>query len=637
MKHHAAHVLAVLLLTLGGNAKATSTLYVGTNLGPYKSADGGATWKQVLVTSPDPVLQGVPTIRALVVDPQNPSNVYASALYASAPAFLKSTDAGQTWSSISQPTVSFASGPGSLAIDPVHTNVIYSKTLGSGQTTAKIIRSMDGGLTWTMLTLAKPTSPAGNSVGGVTVSGVSTDPNNSGVVYAAGPDFIFSAGKGYLLKSTDFGTTWSVLADLQDFGGDIYVDPNNSQTMYASNTGQMNTTTCPSTANGGKCGLFKSIDGGKSWTELSSPTGLVGTLGFDTSPGTLYAGASYRDSTTTQVNVIFKSADAGATWTQVKDGFFLTAPLVRTDRSAASTVYAVPSTSGSAIYKSTDGGSNWTSVAFPHGCNSPNETICSFLPRTQDFVVAPAASATPPAPAISANGVVNAASLQRGITANSWVTIFGTNLASKTDNWSNSIVNGQLPTSLDGVSVTIGAKPAYIYFISPGQINVLAPDIGTGPVSVTVTTSSGTSATFTATASQYTPSFFEWPNNQPVATRQDYSYAAKAGTFAGATTVPAKPGDVIILWGTGFGPTNPAAPVGVAVPGDKVYATSSTPAVTINNNPVKLYGAALASGAAGLYQIAIQVPAALADGDWPIQATIGGVQSPTGVLLTVHH
>jgi len=233
--------------------------------------------------------------------------------------------------------------------------------------------------------------------------------------------------------------------------------------------------------------------------------------------------------------------------------------------------------------------------------------------------------------------VVNAASLQPGIVPNSWVTIFGTNLASKTDNWNNSIVNGQLPISLDGVSVTIGGKPSYVYFISPGQINVLAPDISPGPVSVTVTTSSGTSATFMATVSQYAPAFFDWPNNQPVATRQDYSYAVKAGTFAGATTVPAKPGDVLILWSTGFGPTNPAAPVGVAVPSDKAYATSSTPTVTINNNPVKVYGAALASGAAGLYQIAIQVPTTLGDGDWPIQATIGGVQSPAGVLLTVHH
>ena len=240
-------------------------------------------------------------------------------------------------------------------------------------------------------------------------------------------------------------------------------------------------------------------------------------------------------------------------------------------------------------------------------------------------------------PAITANGVVNAASLQPVIVPNSWVTIFGSDLASQTDNWGHAIINGQLPTSLDGVSVTIGGKPAYVYFISPGQVNVLAPDIPAGPVSVTVTTAGGTSASYTATASQYGPAFFEWPNSQPVATRQNYSYAVKAGTFPGATTVAAKPGDILILWGTGFGPTNPAPPAGIPVPADKAYATATAPTVTISNNPVKVYGAALASGSVGLYQVAIQVPSTLADGDWPIQATIGGVSSPTGVLLTVHH
>ena len=109
----------------------------------------------------------------------------------------------------------------------------------------------------------------------------------------------------------------------------------------------------------------------------------------------------------------------------------------------------------------------------------------------------------------------------------------------------------------------------------------------------------------------------------------------RPGTFSGARYNSAKPGEVVILWGTGFGPTNPAAPVGVPVPGNKAYATSTTPAVTINNTPAKVFGAALAPGAAGLYQIAIQVPTALADGDWPIQAGIGGVQSPTGTVLTV--
>ncbi len=238
-------------------------------------------------------------------------------------------------------------------------------------------------------------------------------------------------------------------------------------------------------------------------------------------------------------------------------------------------------------------------------------------------------------PTISANGVVNGASFQPGIVANSWVTIQGAGLAAKTDDWSNSIINGALPTSLDGVTVTMGGKPAYIYYITPGQLNVLAPDLPPGPVSVVVTTPSGSSSAFTATAGLYGPAFFLWPSSQVVATRQDYSLAVKAGTFAGASTVAAKPGDILILWATGFGPTNPAAPAGVAVPGDQAYPTATSPLVTIDNIPALVYGSALTPGAVGLYQIAIQVPTSLADGDWPIQATIGGVASPAGVVLSV--
>ena len=239
------------------------------------------------------------------------------------------------------------------------------------------------------------------------------------------------------------------------------------------------------------------------------------------------------------------------------------------------------------------------------------------------------------APSISSNGVVNGASFQPGIVANSWVTIKGTNLAPVTDTWANAIVNGKLPSSLDGVSALVGGQPAYLYYISSSQINLLAPNVPSGSTQVTVTSPTGTSSTFTVTASQYGPAFFTWPNNQAVATRQDFSLAVANGTFSGATTVPAKPGDVIILWGTGFGPTTPAAPIGVEVPANQTYSTSAMPAVTINNIPATVYGAALAPGYAGLYQIAIQVPAALADGDWPIVATIGGVSSPAGVVLSV--
>jgi uncharacterized protein (TIGR03437 family) len=254
-------------------------------------------------------------------------------------------------------------------------------------------------------------------------------------------------------------------------------------------------------------------------------------------------------------------------------------------------------------------------------------------------------SATVPArPVIGANGVVNGASFQAGagIASNSYLTIQGTNLASTTDTWNNSIVGGHLPTVLDGVTVNIEGFPAYISYISPTQINVLVPQtpVGAFPVSVSNNGAAGSSSAIQA--SQYAPAFFTL-GTQAIATRQDYSYAVKNGTIAGLTTVPAKPGDVLILWGTGFGVTTPATLPGVVTPSDKTYSTSTPVTVTINNVPATVYGAALAPGYAGLYQVAIQVPTSLANGDWPIVATMGSAalfdvtSSPSGVILTVHN
>ena len=245
--------------------------------------------------------------------------------------------------------------------------------------------------------------------------------------------------------------------------------------------------------------------------------------------------------------------------------------------------------------------------------------------------------ATPPARPVISN-VVNGATFLPGVAANSLATIQGTNLASVTDNWNAALASGQLPTSLDGVTVLFSGKPAYLTYISPTQINLLVPDISAGNVSVVVTNNGITpTGLFNTPSSLYGPAFFVWPGSQAVATRQDYTYAAMTGTFNGLTTVAAKPGDVLILWGTGFGPTNPAVPIGIPVPGDKTYSAAAPPTVAINNVQATVYGAALAPGYAGLYQVAIQVPASLADGDWPIVATAGGASSPGGVILSVRH
>lgn len=239
------------------------------------------------------------------------------------------------------------------------------------------------------------------------------------------------------------------------------------------------------------------------------------------------------------------------------------------------------------------------------------------------------------APQITAtNGVLNGASFQPGISGGSWITISGTNLSSQTDTWNNSIVNGALPIMLDGVGVSVGGQPAYIEYVSATQINAVAPNVPAGSVPVTVTTANGTSQAVMAQLSAEQPAFFQW-GKYAVATRQNFSLAVKNGTFPGTTTVPAAPGDVIILWGTGFGPTSPLAPAGVETPSTTTYNTATAVSVTVGNKPATVYGAALAPGYAGLFQVAIQIPTSLVNGDYPVIATINGVQSLSTTLITV--
>ena len=234
---------------------------------------------------------------------------------------------------------------------------------------------------------------------------------------------------------------------------------------------------------------------------------------------------------------------------------------------------------------------------------------------------------------VAAIRVVNGASSQPGVASGAWVTIFGTNLSPVTGDWANSIVDGNLPTSLDGVTVSIGGQLAYPQYVSPTQINAVAPNLTTGTVAVIVSDPNGSNTSVVAVAQAVQPAFFEW-GNYAVATHLDYSDAVKNGTFP-QNTAPAAPGEIIILWGTGFGPTIPSAPVGALVPSTEMYTTANGVSVTLGNFPATVVSSVAAPGFAALFQIAIQIPDGLAGGDYAIVATVNGTQSPAGVLLTV--
>jgi uncharacterized protein (TIGR03437 family) len=231
--------------------------------------------------------------------------------------------------------------------------------------------------------------------------------------------------------------------------------------------------------------------------------------------------------------------------------------------------------------------------------------------------------------------VSNAASGQAGIAPATYVSIYGVNFAAAglIEDWSRSVVNGKLPTSLGGASVSIGGVPAYIVAVTSNQINVLTPALPNGVAPVTVTTSAGPSFPFHTVVQSTQPSLFLWPASQVVATHLDYSYAVKSGTFGGTST-PAKPGETIVLWGTGLGATSPAAPDGQVIP--PAAFTVDGVSVSVGGETAHVLGAALAPGLAGVCQIAVQMPASLANGDYPVVVSVNGVTSESNAAITLH-
>ncbi|MDQ6666488.1 MAG: IPT/TIG domain-containing protein [Acidobacteriota bacterium] len=236
-----------------------------------------------------------------------------------------------------------------------------------------------------------------------------------------------------------------------------------------------------------------------------------------------------------------------------------------------------------------------------------------------------------PKPAVT-SGVMNGASFQPGISPNSWITITGTNLASTTRSWSDGdFAGGNLPTQLSCTSVMVNNKPAFVEYISPTQINAIAPDDGSsGPVQVTVTAAGQSSDAASAQLQPLAPAFFLFDGKYLAATHVNGSLLGKAGLFPGApnATTPANPGEVVIFYGTGFGPTNPAIPPGQVT--DQLAPLKTNPVITIGGAPANVSFAGLIPPYAELYQFNVQVPATAASGDQPVVAQAGGILSPSG-------
>jgi uncharacterized protein (TIGR03437 family) len=258
-------------------------------------------------------------------------------------------------------------------------------------------------------------------------------------------------------------------------------------------------------------------------------------------------------------------------------------------------------------------------------------------------------------PAISSIDSASAYGGYNYYSSGSWLEIKGTNLADPSDprltaatnpgQWTAADFNGSnAPTVLDGVSVSINGKPAYVWYLSTGQLNVQAPeDTLTGNSIITVTNCVSTSANFNFPRRAAAPGFLA-PSNYSangtqymVATFQsDGAYVLNTATGAsfGLNSRPAKPGDGIVAYGIGFGDVTPSILPGVIAGVSNSLVNPVT--IYFGTTQAQVAYAGLAGGFVGLYEFYITVPA-VANGDYQINVQQNGAFLPQTIFLTVHN
>jgi uncharacterized protein (TIGR03437 family) len=228
--------------------------------------------------------------------------------------------------------------------------------------------------------------------------------------------------------------------------------------------------------------------------------------------------------------------------------------------------------------------------------------------------------------------VVNGASFLPGIASGGWATILGTDLATTTRPWTDlDFVNGNLPPNLSSTGVVVNGRAAFVGYVSPTQLNVLiADDPGLGMVTVLVTEAFNTSNIVFANKVALAPALFTFNDKYPVAAHNtDGTYAAPANLLMGVASTPAHPGEVIQLFGTGFGPTNPPIATGVLFATPAPLAQAMT--ATVAGVPAKVEGFLIYPG---VYQLNLTVPV-VSDGDAALAISMGSNSIQTGLVLAI--
>lgn len=309
--------------TLAVSPSNPQVLYAGGtgSGGLYRSNNGGATWS---------ALNGLPDshISIITIDPTNAEALYVVAGLVT----YKSTDGGATWA--------FTNGQAyyALVIDPNDHATLYSGT------TSGILKSSDGGATWQSVSVLQDAADARFTEA---VTSIAVSPSNSQILYIT----TYNA----ILKTENSGGWWTEVGGSLAFKSLLVVDANSPDILYA----------------GSNLGVYKSIDGGRSWRakRKGMQPSSVESLAIDPRDSQiLYAGTAY---------AFFISTDGGESWNKLSNGLPSKGAFAITiDPMTTKTVYVAigswsacqgwcsgfPWYEGAGVYKSNDGGDSWYAI-----------------------------------------------------------------------------------------------------------------------------------------------------------------------------------------------------------------------------------------------------------------------------------
>lgn len=280
----------------------------------------------------------------------------------------KTVDGGLNWKPVTDGQLT-SSSVGAVAVAETNPDVVY---IGTGETQLRgnimqgdgVYKSIDAGETWENVGLGDTQA----------IARIRVHPTDPDTVYVAalGHPYGPNEDRG-VFRSTDGGANWSKVLYVSDRAGaaDLIIDRRNPETLYAT-IWEVYRTPWKMWGGGGASGLFKSTDGGDTWTELTDKPGMpekpVGKIGITVSPADsdrLWAVVESAE------GGVFRSDDAGETWALVNNerklrqrAFYYSR--IYADPKDVDTVYAL----NTGFYKSTDGGETFdTTIKVPHGDN----------------------------------------------------------------------------------------------------------------------------------------------------------------------------------------------------------------------------------------------------------------------------